>query len=112
MEYKEIIKKCFPEVWPNQYLICKNFDMELIYYADDDEFLYWENLYCEDVTEKMKKYLNKGSEIMEYVEMLTRSEIYLQKISAEMTNNGGDKESIKTLKRAMEIIENLMKEER
>ena len=108
MEYKEIIRQCFPEVWPNQYLICKNFDKEIIYYADDDEFLYWENLYCEDVTEKMKKYLNQGSDIMNYLEILVRTEVYLQKISAELVNNGADKE---VLKNAMGIIENLILKE-
>lgn len=108
MEYKEIIKNNFKEVWPNQYLICKNFDKEIIYYADDDEFLYWENLYCEDVTEKMKKYLNQGSDIMNYLEILVRTEVYLQKVSAEIVKNGADKE---VLKNAMEIIENLILKE-
>ena len=68
MEYKEIIKNNFKEVWPNQYLIVKNFDKEIIYYADDDKFLYFEDFYCEDVTKKFKKYLNRGSDIMNYLE--------------------------------------------
>ena len=56
----------------------------------------------------MKKYLNQGSDIMNYLEILVRTEVYLQKISAELVNNGADKE---VLKNAMGIIENLILKE-
>lgn len=45
---------------------------------------------------------------MEYMEMLMRAEIYLQKITAELVNNEADKE---VLKKAMEIIEKIVLEE-
>ena len=45
---------------------------------------------------------------MEYKEILVRTIICLQKISAEMTNNGADKE---VLKNAMEVIEKIMEVE-
>lgn len=58
MTYKDVIINNFPKIWENQYLIAKNFDKEIIYYADTDEFIYWENLYHEDITDRYKKILN------------------------------------------------------
>lgn len=47
---------------------------------------------------------------MNYLEILVRTEIYLQKISAEMTNEA-NKEDLEILKKAMEIIEKIALEE-
>lgn len=55
IDYKKYIVENFPEVFEDQYRIFKNGDEEILFYKNDNSFIYWNNLEMIDITQYVEQ---------------------------------------------------------